>query len=150
MECKGVSLMQKEYLYGIIGLLIGIVIMLLTAQNAVNTNNTGMMRMMGIREDNSFRCPMEEEFSQNEESQGMGMRSSMEEMMESMSGKTGDEFDKKFIEAMVVHHQGAIDMANSARERAKHVEIKSLANDIISAQTNEINMMKNWQSQWGY
>lgn len=145
------NIRNQPLLYGIIGLLVGIVIMLLTAQNAVNTNNTGMMRMMGIRQDNTaFRCPMEEESFETGESQGMGMRSSMDDMMESIAGKSSDEFDQAFIEAMIVHHQGAIDMAKQAQAQAKHPEINDLTNDIITAQTNEINIMRSWQNQWGY
>ncbi|MBI2029835.1 DUF305 domain-containing protein [Candidatus Gottesmanbacteria bacterium] len=137
---------NQAILYGIIGLLVGIVIMLLTAQNAVNTNNTGMMRMMGMRTSNAFQCPMQENNNQGM----MGMNSSMSQMMESMKGKTDDEFDRAFIEAMIVHHQGAIDMAKQAQENAKHPEIQDLANDIISTQTNEIEIMSIWKNQWGY
>ena len=56
----------------------------------------------------------------------------------------------EFMDMMTVHHQGAIDMARLAQESAMHDEIKSMANDIISAQTKEIEMMKDWQTQWRY
>lgn len=65
---------NQSLLYGIIGFLLGAVIVLLTAQNAVNTNNTGMMRMMGIENQNLFRCPMTEESFQNQDTQGVGIR----------------------------------------------------------------------------
>jgi uncharacterized protein (DUF305 family) len=39
-------------------------------------------------------------------------------------------------------------MANAALKNAKHQEIKDLANAIISAQTKEINQMKEWQTNW--
>ena len=64
--------------------------------------------------------------------------------------KTEDEFDKAFIEEMIVHHQGAIDMAQLARKNAGHDEIKSMADDIISAQTKEIDQMRQWQKDWNY
>jgi uncharacterized protein (DUF305 family) len=67
-----------------------------------------------------------------------------------LKGKTGDDFDKAFIEQMIVHHQGAIDMANLAKQNAKHDEIKKLSDDIVTAQTKEINEMTSWQQQWGY
>ena len=41
-------------------------------------------------------------------------------------------------------------MANEAKKNAKHEEIKSLADDIIKAQTSEIDMMQKWQEDWGY
>jgi hypothetical protein len=41
--------MKREYLYGIIGLLLGIVIAWSAAAYAVNSEHEGMMRAMGIR-----------------------------------------------------------------------------------------------------
>lgn len=138
--------MEQKWIYGIIGLLGGILIAVLTATNAVNSGNQGMMRMMGMRTDDLREEMMEE----RDEMHRGGMDMSMNEMSESLKGKTGDEFDKAFISAMVDHHQGAIDMANLAKLSASHEEIKKLADDIISAQTSEIEMMRQWQQNWGY
>lgn len=63
---------------------------------------------------------------------------------------TGDEHDRFYIANMIAHHQGAVDMAKLAQTRAKHSELKTMANDIISAQTTEINNMLGWQKAWGY
>lgn len=136
--------MKTEYLYGIIGLLGGIVLAIVFANNAVNTNNQRMMGMMGIRAQ-APSCQMGE-VSQSE----MSMEDHMMGMTSSLEGKTGDEFDRIFIEEMIIHHQGAIEMAELAKENAKRDEIKSLAEDIISAQTNEIEMMRGWQKDWNY
>lgn len=78
------------------------------------------------------------------------MDMSMDDMASMLEGKTGDAFDKAFIEGMIPHHQGAIDMARAALQSAKHDEIKRMARDIISAQQSEIDMMKQWQKDWGY
>ena len=78
----------------------------------------------------------------------MGMSGAMDDMMTGLSGKTGDEFDKAFLAEMIVHHEGAVSMANAALQNAKHKEIKDLANAIISAQTTEITQMKAWQKSW--
>jgi uncharacterized protein (DUF305 family) len=82
----------------------------------------------------------------------MGGNTDMSAMMANMNaglqGKTGDAFDQEFIAEMIVHHQGAIDMAKLALTNAKHQEIKDLANAIISAQTKEITQMKQWQKSW--
>ena len=59
-------------------------------------------------------------------------------------------FVETFIEEMIIHHQGAIDMAESAKKNAGHDEIKSMATDIISAQTKEIDQMRQWQKDWSY
>lgn len=81
-----------------------------------------------------------------------GQTMSMEDMMASMNaeleGKTGDAFDQAFISEMIMHHQGAVEMAELALTNAKHQEIKDLANAIISAQNKEIADMKAWQKAW--
>jgi uncharacterized protein (DUF305 family) len=78
----------------------------------------------------------------------MGMGDAMDSMMAGLEGKTGDEFDKAFLSEMIMHHQGAVLMAEAARARAKHQEIKDMAEAIISAQTNEINQMQAWGRAW--
>lgn len=77
-----------------------------------------------------------------------GMHGAMDDMMAGLSGKTGDEFDQAFLTEMIVHHEGAVEMAESALQNAKHVEIKTMANAIISAQTEEISQMKEWLRVW--
>jgi uncharacterized protein (DUF305 family) len=81
-----------------------------------------------------------------------GQTMSMADMMASMNaelkGKTGDAFDQSFITEMIMHHQGAVEMAQLALTNAKHQEIKTLANAIISAQNKEIADMKAWQKAW--
>lgn len=75
---------------------------------------------------------------------------SMADMNKQLEGLSGDEFDKAFIEMMIAHHEGAVDMAELIPSRAKHDEIKSLGEAIITAQTKEIADMKQWQMDWGY
>jgi uncharacterized protein (DUF305 family) len=58
------------------------------------------------------------------------------------------QFDEMFINMMVPHHQGAIEMAKIAQQRAQHPEIKQMADGIISSQQSEINQMKTWKEQW--
>ncbi len=62
----------------------------------------------------------------------------------------GEQYDQAFIANMIAHHEGAVEMAKLALTNAKHQEIKDMANDIIAAQTTEINEMLAWQSEWGY
>jgi uncharacterized protein (DUF305 family) len=78
----------------------------------------------------------------------MDMDGAMESITMSLNGKTGDDFDKVFLAEMIVHHQGAVEMAKQALVSSKRPELVTLANDIINAQNNEINMMQNWQIAW--
>lgn len=74
----------------------------------------------------------------------------MSQMTTSLSGKSGDAYDKAFIRHMIDHHQSAVDMAKLSAERAKHDEIKSLSREIIRAQESEIATMRQWLMDWGY
>ncbi len=76
------------------------------------------------------------------------MHDAMSGMTAGLEGKQGEEFDKAFIDEMIVHHQGAIEMANMAKLKSQRVEIQQLAGDIITAQSSEINMMHGWYEQW--
>lgn len=81
-------------------------------------------------------------------SENTSMNNTMTGMISGLQGKTGDAFDKEFLSEMIVHHQGAVEMAKAVLATSKRPELIKLANDIISAQTKEIGMMQGWQSAW--
>ena len=54
----------------------------------------------------------------------------------------GSEFDKRFLEAMIAHHKGAVVMV-SMLNGSKNAEAKKLAKEIVSTQSDEINKMTN-------
>ena len=74
----------------------------------------------------------------------------MADMNKELATKTGSDFDKTFIEMMIQHHQGAIEMAKLSETRADRQEIKTLSQNIIAAQEKEIADMKQWQMDWGF
>ncbi len=78
----------------------------------------------------------------------MDMASMMADMNAALAGKSGDEFDRAFLTEMIVHHEGAVEMAELALTNAKRQEIKDLSQAIISAQNTEITQMKNWLTKW--
>lgn len=59
-----------------------------------------------------------------------------------------DQLDPSFMTWMIVHHQGAIEMARLAEERAAHQEVKDLAAGIIASQSAEIETMQGWLADW--
>lgn len=75
---------------------------------------------------------------------------SMNDMTEDLKGKTGDDYDRAFVSNMIAHHEGAVEMARLSAKNAKHIEVKELSENIISAQVKEISEMKKWQADWGY
>ncbi len=74
----------------------------------------------------------------------------MDEMTTGLTGLSGDAFDRAFIEMMIIHHQGAVDMAALIPANAKHEELKKLGQEITTAQMGEIMMMQQWLTDWGY
>lgn len=90
-----------------------------------------------------------------EESYDMGGMHNMSQMDHSMMGmmneledKSGKQLDKAFLEEMIVHHEGAVDMAKLVLEKSDNKELKDFANNIIEAQSKEINQMEKWLDEW--
>lgn len=86
---------------------------------------------------------------------GMANRDEMMQHMSAMSdgmvrnlGQRDADYEHRFIDMMVPHHEGAIRMAEDALSKATHPEIKNLAQNIIGAQKKEIAEMGRWRHQW--
>jgi uncharacterized protein (DUF305 family) len=130
--------MQKtNILYGVIGLLVGLLI----------GGSIGFVR-------NNDRYSREDVHQMSNgtvmknSSMNMDMDSMMKGMMSGLEGKTGEAFDKEFLAEMIIHHQGAVEMAQAVIAKSQRPELLKLATDIISAQTEEITMMQEWQKSW--
>lgn len=63
-------------------------------------------------------------------------------------GPADESFDLHFIDAMTLHHQGAVVMAEEALEKSNRPELKELAENIINAQQQEISQMQSWRQAW--
>lgn len=63
-------------------------------------------------------------------------------------GQADAEFDLRFMNAMIIHHEGAVEMAKDALNKSKRPEIKQLANEIVASQQKEIDQMKQWRQVW--
>jgi uncharacterized protein (DUF305 family) len=68
------------------------------------------------------------------------MHKMMMDMMAPLTGKA----DLDFVQGMIPHHQGAIDMANAVLKYGKDQEVKKMAEGVVSAQESEITLMKAW------
>ena len=87
------------------------------------------------------------------EQHGMMDRGSMHMgMMGSVTDRTNleqaEDFDTAFVEEMIPHHQMAVMMASMLKNGTNRPEMRQLADDIIEAQTNEINQMRRWLQNW--
>lgn len=56
-------------------------------------------------------------------------------------------FDREFIDMMIPHHQGAIRMARVEKAKGKSAALKDVADDVIEAQTQEINEMNAYRKK---
>ena len=52
--------------------------------------------------------------------------------------------DRAFLKNMIPHHQSAIEMSEMALEKAARAEVKTLAQNVIRAQRQEINQYNAW------
>jgi len=57
--------------------------------------------------------------------------------------------DTTFAQMMVIHHEGAIEMAGLAETDASSSEVRELAGRIRAAQGPEIAQMRGWLQAWG-
>jgi uncharacterized protein (DUF305 family) len=57
--------------------------------------------------------------------------------------------DTTFAQMMVIHHEGAIEMAALAETEAETPEVRDLATRIKAAQGPEIDRMRGWLKEWG-
>jgi len=69
-------------------------------------------------------------------------------MMSEDLGASDTNFDLRFLNAMIPHHEGAVVMAKDALAKSKRPEIKKLAHEIIASQNAEIKQMQQWKQAW--
>ncbi|MEU6671895.1 DUF305 domain-containing protein [Streptomyces sp. NPDC046727] len=72
-----------------------------------------------------------------------GMSGMMSEAdMAGLEKATGKDFDTKFLSLMVEHHQGAVEMATTEKQKGRDSAAKAMADAIVTAQNAEIKEMK--------
>ena len=57
-------------------------------------------------------------------------------------------FDAQFLDTMIAHHTGAVEMAQMVAGKTNNQELKSFAQKIIADQAREIAQMKSWRESW--
>jgi uncharacterized protein (DUF305 family) len=66
---------------------------------------------------------------------------------EATSGAAGNDTDRAFVAEMIPHHRSAVEMAEIAKTRGQHAEIKQLADGIVATQNAEIERMQRYDRQ---
>ena len=111
------------------------------SRNIVSTQQEEIEKLKSIKKEEfgTTEVPME---MSSKEMRGMGV------MMDPQALADEDPFDRAFIDAMIPHHQSAIEMAKVANQESENPRIKELAQNIVSAQKGEIEQMRRWRAQW--
>ena len=86
---------------------------------------------------------------------GSAMEGMSEEDMNQMMGMMDAQdlagqrpFDRAFIDAVIPHHESAIEMASVALEESEDLDIRTIAQGIVDAQEAEIAQMEQWREEW--
>ncbi len=74
--------------------------------------------------------------------------------MAALSAATGARFERLWLEGMIYHHQGALDMARAQQQRQfesgrEPYGIDVMVDDILAVQRAEITKMRTWLKEWG-
>lgn len=67
----------------------------------------------------------------------------------SADAMTHNDADTEFAQMMIIHHRGALEMAELAVEKASSEDVRTLADQIVQAQDPEIRLMTRWLETWG-
>ncbi len=112
-----------------------------------------MAGMQGSMMDDDMVDDMGQDMGMSHDGHGGAMmpehvRENMAKMMVTMpamqQGMMQQDADIAFACGMIAHHQAAIDMAAVVLDHGQDPEMRSLAEEIISAQTREIDFMTQW------
>lgn len=74
--------------------------------------------------------------------EALGVSEEAMSMQHDSSALSGPDVDTMFAQMMIPHHEGAIEMAEAARDRAEREELRTLAEGIIEAQEREIDVLR--------
>ncbi|MFF2084688.1 DUF305 domain-containing protein [Nocardia sp. NPDC058176] len=65
-----------------------------------------------------------------------------DEQMSALESATGADFDRQWLEMMIAHHEGAVDMAETELAEGTNPEARQLATTIVADQEAEITTMR--------
>ena len=88
------------------------------------------------REDEALEAAGVEQGSLGVPEHAMGMDDDPAEL------ENAEPFDRAFLEMMIPHHEGAIEMAKAEQAKGEDPELEALAQEIITAQQREIDEMR--------
>src|SRR5690625_4907575 len=94
-------------------------------------------------------CGNGEQTTPDEPAAGTAAEEATDSTSQTEAEDVHNDADTTFAQMMIVHHVGAIEMADLAVEEADSEEVHSLAERISAAQDPEIEQMTSWLETWG-
>jgi uncharacterized protein (DUF305 family) len=85
------------------------------------------------------------DYANSHAAMGHGMHSMMGDLTALNRARN---FDTEFVRQMIPHHESAVIMADMLLAANPRPELKTLAENIITAQQAEISSMKTWLARW--
>lgn len=81
--------------------------------------------------------------------EGHAMSGATMDMAREVDGlRSAEPFERLFIDAMIRHHEQAVEAAQIVQEETGRAEIRQLAEAIIDGQTAEIEQLRQWREDW--
>ena len=117
-------------------------IVLAVAARITLSQDDEISMMQGWLRDQGFEAPAEDVHHQPGFERMKGMLS--DEQMEELAASTGPEFNRLYLEYMIDHHQGALDMVEMLLDQRGSVQdplLYEFTSDVTSDQTSEIERM---------
>lgn len=71
-----------------------------------------------------------------------------QQFVERLQSLRGRDFEIEYMRAMMMHHNEAVNMARIAEQKAEHPELRSVASNIVTSQSKEIEQLRGWLSSW--
>ena len=105
--------------------------------------------MTGWLEEWGEPLPEEDMGGMDHGSGGMDMEGMSEENMTALDSTSGADFDRMFLEMMIPHHQGAVDMAETEIADGSNPDAVDMAREIVESQTAEIEEMQTLLTELG-
>lgn len=131
---------------GLAGIIVGLVVGYLIGVNT--TPDLGWMHDDGHMHDHAYEEMGEHMYESGFLRQDGAMQHAMDEMMLGFRGKEGVAYEEAFLRGMIVHHLGAVAMAEELKEETNRPELLEFADKIINAQSGEIEEMQTWLETW--
>jgi len=131
---------------GLVGVIVGLIIGYFIDVNAVP--GIGWMHDDDHMHGHMFEEVGEHVYENDIIRQDGAMQHAMDEMMLNFRGKTGASYEESFLRGMIVHHLGAVAMAEELLEQTDRTELLEFGNDIITHQSEEVEKMQGWLEEW--